>query len=66
MEKINDLVNTLGIRATYCGYHYLCYALELCRKNENYILYVWNIFTRILRNILKKAAPVWNMLFVPS
>ena len=60
MEKINDLVNTLGIRATYCEYHYLCYALELCRKNENYI------FTRILRNILKKAAPVWNMLFVPS
>ena len=41
MEKINDLVNTLGIRATYCGYHYLCYALELCRKNENYILDVW-------------------------
>ena len=63
MEKINDLVNTLGIRATYCGYHYLCYALELCRKNENYILYVWKyLYTDIAEHFKKSRSSVEHAL----
>ncbi len=41
MKKITNLIHALGIHATYRGYHYLCYALQLCLEDENYILFVW-------------------------
>ncbi|MCH1983948.1 sporulation initiation factor Spo0A C-terminal domain-containing protein [Ruminococcus sp. OA3] len=41
MKEITELIHSLGIRATYIGYQYLRYALLLCLKDENYILFVW-------------------------
>ena len=45
------------------GYHYLCYALELCRKNENYILYVWKyLYTDIAEHFKKSRSSVEHAL----
>ncbi|MGF0034373.1 sporulation initiation factor Spo0A C-terminal domain-containing protein [Bariatricus sp. SGI.154] len=41
MEKIKRLIFSLGIRSTYQGFHYLCYALMLCLQDENYLLSVY-------------------------
>lgn len=40
MEKyeIERLIRSLGISATYRGYRYLGYAIELCLENEEYLL----------------------------
>ena len=66
MEKINDLVNTLG-SAPPIADTITCATRWNCAVKTKTISFMYgNIFTRILRNILKKAAPVWNMLFVPS
>lgn len=40
MQKTKQLLFRLGIRSTYNGFHYLCYALELCKQNEDYLLKV--------------------------
>lgn len=42
MEKyeIERLIRSLGISATYRGYRYLTYAIELCLENEEYLLSV--------------------------
>lgn len=48
MEKIKQLVFSLGIRSTYQGFHYLCYALTLCMQNEDYLLSVYkHLYTDI-------------------
>lgn len=41
METIKQLIFRLGIRSTYQGFHYLCYALSLCMQNEDYLLSVY-------------------------
>lgn len=38
--KVEKLVRSLGIGATYRGYHYLCYAVYLCLEDEEYLLSV--------------------------
>ena len=38
--EIERLIRSLGIGATYRGYHYLCYGIHLCLKDENYLLSV--------------------------
>lgn len=40
MQKTKQLLFNLGIRSTYNGFHYLCYALDLCLQNEDYLLRV--------------------------
>ena len=40
MDNTQKIIHSLGIHAIYRGYHYLCYALELCLQNEDYILHV--------------------------
>lgn len=40
-NKITHLLLSLGIHSTYNGFHYLCYALELCAENEDYLLTVY-------------------------
>ncbi|BDF32024.1 hypothetical protein CE91St62_00980 [Lachnospiraceae bacterium] len=39
-QKIQRLVRTLGIGATYRGYRYLNYGIQLCMQDENYLLSV--------------------------
>lgn len=39
-QKIQRLVRSLGIGATYRGYRYLNYGVGLCIKDENYLLSV--------------------------
>ncbi len=39
-RNIEHLVRSLGIGATYRGYHYLNYGIKLCLENENYLLFV--------------------------
>ena len=36
--EIEKLVRSLGIGATYRGYSYLNYGIQLCLKDENYLL----------------------------
>ena len=36
--KIEKLIRTLGIGATYRGYHYINYGIRLCLQDENYLL----------------------------
>lgn len=43
MKQIKQLVTSLHINATYCGYKYLCYALYLCLQNEDYLQKVWKL-----------------------
>ena len=38
--EIERLIRSLGIGATYRGYHYLCHAVWLCLQDENYLLSV--------------------------
>lgn len=38
--EIEKLIRSLGIGATYRGYRYLCYGIELCLNDENYLLSV--------------------------
>lgn len=39
-EKIEYLIRSLGIGSTYRGYRYLNYGVQLCLKNEDYLLSV--------------------------
>lgn len=39
-QRIQRLVRSLGIGATYRGYRYLNYGLSLCIEDENYLLSV--------------------------
>ena len=51
MENIKQLVFRLGIRSTYNGFHYLCYALYLCLQDENYLLSVYKcLYTAVARH----------------
>ena len=36
--KIESLIRSLGIGATYRGYQYLNYGVRLCMNNEDYLL----------------------------
>ncbi len=37
-EKIEYLIRSLGIGSTYRGYRYLNYGIQLCLKDEDYLL----------------------------
>ncbi len=37
-QRIERLVRCLGIGATYRGYRYLCYGVQLCLMDEEYLL----------------------------
>ena len=37
-HKIEYIIRSLGIGATYRGYRYLSYGIELCLKDEDYLL----------------------------
>ncbi len=37
-QNIEMLIRSLGIGATYRGYRYLSYAIQLCLQDENYLL----------------------------
>lgn len=37
-HKIENLIRSLGIGATYRGYRYLNYGIELCLEDEDYLL----------------------------
>ena len=39
-HEIEQLIRSLGIGATYRGYHYLVYGVSLCMDNEDYLLSV--------------------------
>lgn len=38
IKTIERLIRSLGIRATYRGYRYLCYGVSLCLADEEYLL----------------------------
>lgn len=38
--EIEYLIRSLGIGATYRGYGYLIYGIQLCLSDENYLLFV--------------------------
>ena len=42
-KKISNLLLSLGIPSTRLGHHYLCYALELCLRDEDYLLAVYKL-----------------------
>ncbi len=47
-HEIEQLIRSLGIGATYRGYHYLVYGVSLCMDNEDYLLSVGKLlYTRI-------------------
>lgn len=50
MDKIKQLILSLGIRSTYQGFRYLCYALSLCIEDEDYLLAV---YTRLYPDVAK-------------
>lgn len=37
-QQIEILIRRLGIGATYRGYRYLCYGIQLCLTDEEYLL----------------------------
>ena len=39
-RQIEYLIRSLGIGATYRGYRYLTYGIQLCLKDEDYLLSV--------------------------
>ena len=39
-RQIEYLIRSLGIGATYRGYRYLSYGIQLCLKDEDYLLSV--------------------------
>lgn len=39
-REIEQLIRSLGIGATYRGYHYLVYGVSLCMEDEDYLLSV--------------------------
>lgn len=39
-QKIERLIRSLGIGATYRGYRYLNYGIQLCLEDEDYLLSV--------------------------
>ena len=43
-QKIEYLIRSLGIGATYRGYRYLSYGIKLCLENEDYLLSVSKIY----------------------
>ncbi|MDO4313617.1 MAG: sporulation initiation factor Spo0A C-terminal domain-containing protein [Eubacteriales bacterium] len=42
-DPIITLLLTLGIRSTYRGFRYLHRALQLCLKDENYLLSIYKL-----------------------
>lgn len=40
MQEIQKLVRSLGVHATYKGYHFLVYALYLTQANSDRLLYI--------------------------
>ena len=38
IRTIERLIRSLGIGATYRGYRYLCYGIDLCLSDEEYLL----------------------------
>ena len=42
-KTISHLLLSLGIPSTRLGHRYLCYALELCLKDEDYLLSVYKL-----------------------
>lgn len=38
MDRIQQLIHSLGISSTYYGYRYLYYAVRLVMENEDYLL----------------------------
>lgn len=63
MDKIRNLLYLLGIRTTYRGYLYLCYAVSLCLENEDYLLHVWKwLYTDIAQHFGVKRANVEHNL----
>ena len=51
MEDIKQLIFRLGIRSTYNGFHYLCYALYLCMQDEDYLLSVYkHLYTDVAKH----------------
>lgn len=50
-DEIKKLLLSLGIRSTYNGFQYLCYALELCLEREDYLLAVYsNLYVDVAEN----------------
>ena len=41
--EIERLIRTLGIGATYRGYHYINYGIRLCLQDENHLLSISKI-----------------------
>lgn len=37
-QRVERLIRCLGIGATYRGYRYLCYGVQLCLMDEEYLL----------------------------
>ena len=52
MEQIKQTVFRLGIRSTYQGFHYLCYALYLCMQDDSYLLSVYKrLYTDVAEHL---------------
>ena len=57
--EIERLIRSLGIGATYRGYHYLSYGIALCLQDENYLLSVSKLlYPQIARMFRTTSASV--------
>lgn len=57
--KIEFLIRSLGIGATYRGYHYLSFGIKLCVNNEDYLLAVSKLlYPRIAKEFQATSSSV--------
>ena len=61
-HDIDYVIRTLGVGATYRGYRYLSYGIELCLADEEYLLAISNSFIRRLPESIKRQSEVLNVI----
>lgn len=61
-HDIDYVIRTLGVGATYRGYRYLSYGIELCLTDEEYLLAIVNSFIRRLPESIRRQSEVLNVI----
>lgn len=65
-QEIERLIRSLGIGATYRGYRYLSYGVELCLSDENYLLSVSKLLYPQIAKTFSTTSSVWNGIYAQS
>lgn len=56
-REIHQLVRSMGIHATYKGYHYIVYALCLAKEDERRLLYITKQLYPLIANQFGTTIP---------